>query len=61
MGTTGTREVLVAAGLEDPDLLDTIWEVVVAAAVRWWQEQEGGSAAEMAQRCTRLLSVVAGR
>lgn len=61
MGTVGTRDVLAAAGLDDPldhDLLDRIWESVVEAAVRWWQEHEDHSAQDMAARLTRLLTVV---
>lgn len=61
MGTVGTRDVLAAAGLDDPldhDLLDRIWEAIVAAAVHWWQDHEDHSAEEMAQRLTRLLAVV---
>ena len=61
MGTVGTRDVLAAAGLEDPldhDLLDRIWESIVAAAVRWWQDHEDHSAQDMAARLTRLLGVV---
>lgn len=64
MGTVGTREVLAAAGLEDPldhDLLDRLWEAIVAAAVQWWQEHEELSAADMAARCARLLGVVTAR
>lgn len=61
MGTVGTRDVLEAAGLEDPldhDLLDHIWESIVEAAVRWWQDHEDHSAEGMAERLTRLLAVV---
>lgn len=61
MGTVGTRDVLVAAGLDDPldhDLLDRIWESIVEAAVRWWQDHEDHSAEDMAERLTRLLAVV---
>lgn len=61
MGTIGTRDVLEAAGLDDPldhDLLDRLWESIVEAAVRWWQDHEDHSAADMAQRLTRLLAVV---
>lgn len=61
MGTVGTRDVLAAAGLEDPldhDLLDRIWESIVEEAVRWWQDHEDHSAQDMAARLTRLLSVV---
>lgn len=65
MGTVGTRHVLEVAGIEDPvdhALLDRLWEAVVAAAVRWWEEHEELTAEEMAERCTRLLAVVtAGR
>lgn len=64
MGTVGTREVLAAAGLEDPmdhDLLDRLWEAIVAAAVQWWQEHDELTATEMAARCTRLLGVVTAR
>lgn len=61
MGTVGTRDVLEAAGLEDPldhDLLDRIWESIVEAAVRWWQDHEDHSADQMAARLTRLLAAV---
>lgn len=61
MGTVGTRDVLAAAGLEDPldhDLLDRIWESIVEETVRWWQDHEDHSAQDMAERLTRLLSVV---
>lgn len=61
MGTVGTRDVLEAAGLEDPldhDLLDHIWESIVEAAVQWWQEHEDHTAEQMAERLTRLLAVV---
>lgn len=61
MGTVGTRDVLSAAGLEDPldhDLLDRLWESIVEAAVRWWEDHEDHSAEEMAERLTRLLAVV---
>lgn len=61
MGTVGTRDVLAAAGLDDPldhDLLDRIWESIVDAAVRWWQGHEDHSAQDMAARLTRLLSAV---
>ena len=64
MGTAGTRDVLEAAGLEDPldhDLLDHIWEAVVATSVYWWQEHEELSADAMAQRLTRLLTAVTVR
>lgn len=64
MGTVGTREVLSAAGVADPmdhDLLDRLWEAVVAAAVQWWQEHDELSAADMAERCSRLLLVVTTR
>ncbi|WP_338539229.1 TetR/AcrR family transcriptional regulator [Janibacter terrae] len=61
MGTVGTRDVLAAAGLEDPldhDLLDHIWESIVDAAVTWWQEHEDHTAEDMAERLARLLAVV---
>jgi len=61
MGTAGTRDVLEAAGLDDPldhDLLDHIWGAIVDAAVQWWQEHEGHSAEQMAERITRLLAAV---
>ncbi|MDN5716729.1 MAG: TetR/AcrR family transcriptional regulator [Janibacter sp.] len=61
MGTVGTRDVLAAAGLQDPldhDLLDRIWESIVAAAVIWWEDHEDHSAQDMAARLARLLSVV---
>ena len=61
MGTVGTRDVLAAAGLEDPldhDLLDRLWESIVAAAVTWWEDHEDHSAQDMAARLARLLSVV---
>lgn len=61
MGTVGTRDVLAAAGLEDPldhELLDRLWESIVAAAVQWWQDHEDHSAQDMAARLTRLLGVV---
>lgn len=61
MGTVGTRDVLAAAGLQDRldhDLLDRLWESIVAAAVQWWQEHEDHTAQEMAQRLSRLLAVV---
>lgn len=64
MGTVGTRDVLSAAGVDDPrdhELLDRLWEAIVAAAVQWWQEQEDLSAADMAARCTRLLVAVTAR
>lgn len=64
MGTVGTRHVLEAAGVEDPmdhDLLDRLWEAVVAAAVQWWQEHDDLGAEEMAGRCARLLHVVTAR
>lgn len=63
MGTVGTRDVLIAAGVDDPldhDLMDRLWESIVAAAVEWWQEHEEMSAEDMAARCTRLLGVVTG-
>lgn len=61
MGTVGTRDVLAAAGLDDPldhDLLDRIWESIVEAAVRWWQDHGDHSAEQMAQRLARLLAAV---
>lgn len=61
MGTVGTRDVLSAAGLQDPldhDLLDRLWESIVAAAVTWWEDHEDHSAQDMAARLARLLSVV---
>lgn len=61
MGTVGTRDVLVAAGLSDPldhDLLARVWESVVDATVRWWQEHEDETAESMARRLTRLLAVI---
>lgn len=61
MGTVGTRDVLAAAGLDDPldhDLLDRLWESIVEAAVSWWQDHEDHSAEQMAERLTRLLAVV---
>ena len=61
MGAVGTRDVLEAAGLTDSldhDLLDRVWEAVVDATVRWWQEHEEQSAEAMAERLTRLLAVV---
>ncbi|WP_435200999.1 TetR/AcrR family transcriptional regulator [Janibacter sp. GS2] len=64
MGTIGTREVLSAAGVDDPvdhDLLDRLWEAIVAAAVQWWQEHDEMSAADMAERFTRLLAVITAR
>lgn len=64
LGTVGTRDVLEAAGLEDPldhDLLDRLWESIVEAAVRWWEDHEDHSAEEMAERLTRLLAVVTMR
>lgn len=61
MGTVGTRDVLAASGIDDPvdhDLLDRLWEAIVAAAVQWWQEHDEMSATEMAERFTRLLGAV---
>lgn len=61
MGTVGTRDVLSSAGLTDPldhDLLDRLWESIVAAAVTWWQDHEDHSAEDMAARLARLLGVV---
>ena len=53
--------MLAAAGLQDRldhDLLDRLWESIVAAAVQWWQDHEDHTAQEMAQRLSRLLAVV---
>lgn len=65
MGSIGTRDVLAASGVDDPldhDLLDRLWEAIVAAAVQWWQEHDEMSATDMAERFTRLLgAVTAGR
>lgn len=61
MGTVGTRDVLAAAGVDDPldhDLLDRLWESIVDAAVNWWQDHEDHTAEQMAERLTRLLAVV---
>ncbi|WP_200946651.1 TetR/AcrR family transcriptional regulator [Janibacter sp. Soil728] len=61
MGTVGTRDVLSGAGLTDPldhDLLDRLWESIVATAVTWWEDHEDHSAQDMAARLARLLGVV---
>ena len=64
LGTVGTRQVLSAAGVDDPvdhELFDRMWQSVVATAIHWWQTHDELSADEMAVRCARLLGVIMPR
>lgn len=61
LGTTGSGAVLSGIGVDDRldlDLLDRVWQSAVATTMRWWQEHDDVSAAEMAQRCARMLAIL---
>ena len=63
LGSTGTREVLHAAGNTDAldaSLLTDIWLSTVTTVVQWWLEHPGEDAAATTQRCVRLLRTLAG-
>jgi hypothetical protein len=63
LGSTGTREVLHAAGNTDAldaSLLTDIWLSTVTTVVQWWLEHPEEDAAATTQRCVRLLRTLAG-
>lgn len=63
LGSTGTREVLHAAGdIDDLDasLLTAVWLSTVTTVVQWWLDHPGQDAAATTERCTRLLRILAG-
>jgi len=63
LGSTGTREVLHAAGNTDAldaSLLTDIWLSTVTTVVQWWLDHPGQDAAATTQRCVRLLRTLAG-
>lgn len=64
LGTVGTGEVLSTAGVGDrldQELLDRLWQSAVATTVYWWQGHDELTAADMTQRCARLLGVIIAR
>ncbi|HNV13626.1 MAG TPA: helix-turn-helix domain-containing protein [Dermatophilaceae bacterium] len=61
LGTTGSGAVVSGVGVDDRldlDLIDRIWQSAVATTMRWWQEHDDVSAAEMAERCARMLAIL---
>lgn len=58
LATTGTADLLQAAGTSDPldaDALTYAWRGLCTALVRWWINRPDQSPAAMTQRCARLL------
>ena len=62
LGSTGTREVLHAAGNTDDldaSLLTDLWLSTVTTVVQWWLDHPGQDGAATTERCTRLLRTLA--
>lgn len=63
LGSTGTREVLEAAGNSDAldaSLLTEIWLSTVTTVVQWWLDNPDQDAVATTGRCVRLLRSLAG-
>ncbi|WEO99745.1 TetR/AcrR family transcriptional regulator [Streptomyces sp. FXJ1.172] len=61
MGAAGATGLLTRAGHDDPldhQLLNHVWQYAVTAVMRWWSDHPEQSAAEMTERCTRLLTAL---
>jgi AcrR family transcriptional regulator len=59
LATTGTADLLHAAGSTDPldaDALKYAWRGLCTALVRWWVEHPDQTPEAMAQRCARLFA-----
>ncbi|KGN32324.1 hypothetical protein N802_18340 [Knoellia sinensis KCTC 19936] len=62
LGTTGSGEIVRAAGSDDPldhEFVDRLWQSAVATTMRFWQEHDELTADDVMERCARFLSVLA--
>jgi hypothetical protein len=58
---SGSERFLRARGLDDPldaAALGAVWMGLVDALVQWWLQHPDVSAAEMTERCRRLMTAV---
>lgn len=61
LAASGSERFLSARGDRDPldtDVLTSVWMGVVNTVVTWWLSHPDVSAAEMTQRCYRLIAAV---
>lgn len=59
----GVGEMLTVGGLTDDldtDAMTTVWLGIVDSLMAWWVEHPDESAAEMSQRCVRLVTALFG-
>jgi AcrR family transcriptional regulator len=63
IAASGSARFLAARGIDsakDADALSRVWMGVVNSLVEWWLEHPEESAAQMVERCDRLLAAILG-
>ena len=63
LAASGSTRFLAARGIRsrlDASALSTVWMGIVNSLVAWWLEHPGESAAQMTERCNRLLGAIVG-
>jgi AcrR family transcriptional regulator len=63
IASSGSARFLLARGITSPldvSALSRMWMGIVNSLVEWWLDHPDESAADMTQRCSRLLSAILG-